>query len=785
MSETFPTPDPPTSNHPHVPLPSAKGKIIYTETDEAPALATFNLFPVFRKFASLADVDVIPCDISLAGRVLAAFPDKLALEQRVPDNLKYLGDLCLSPEANIIKLPNISASIPQLEDCIKELRVKGYNVPLYPHEPASDEEKEIKARYAKVLGSAVNPVLRKGNSDRHVAPVVKRDAKKNPNKLMKLWSKASRTHVSHMDEGDFFGSEQTTVMKKATDVLIELVKPDGEVEILKQGLTLEPGELIDGSFMDVAKLCEYFEREMNEAKETNILLSLHLKATMMKVSDPIIFGHCLKTFFKSAYEKHSDLLEQIGAKPNNGLRNIFDVVDKKLIPAKSKEIRKDFEACYEDRPWLAMVNSDKGITNLHVPSDIIIDNSMPIVIRDSGCMYNKLGKLEDTKCLIPDRCYANVYQEVISYTKANGQFDCSTMGNVSNVGLMALKAEEYGSHDKTFELPSSGKVRVRDSNTNEVYFEHTVKKGDVWRMCQTKDVAVRDWVKLAVERARETGSKTIFWLNPKRAHDTALIEKVELYLKDHDTDELDISIMKPEHAMRLSLERATDGLDTISVTGNVLRDYLTDLFPILELGTSAKVLSIVPLLAGGGLYETGAGGSAPKHVQQFVQCNHLRWNSLGEYQAMAEAFMRLGKRTDNKKAITLGECLFKAIGLVLEKHELPERRVHELDNRDTNFYLALHWAEFLAEESLQYKTLLENLSNAKHEVVACDAECQGGAIDVGGYYLFDYLKAKTAMNPSKALTTIIEGNQDAGGKMSENTEAIQMAAVEALSGMAQ
>jgi isocitrate dehydrogenase len=761
MPDSIPTPTPPTSHHPHEPLPGASAKIIYTETDEAPALATFNLLPIFSKFARFANIDVVPCDISLAGRVLAAFPEKLKPHQRVPDNLEYLGELCKTSDktVSIIKLPNISASVPQLHSCITELRVKGYDVPLYTQEPSDDLEREIKARYAKVLGSAVNPVIRQGNSDRHASPVVKADAQKYPSRLMKLWSKASRTHVAHMTQGDFYASEMSKAIENATDVSIELIKSTGETLVLKESTLLQPGEIIDASFLDVEELCKYYELEMQDAKDTNILFSLHLKATMMKVSDPIMFGHGLKTFFKSAYDKYGKELEEIGANPNDGLASILSVVEKKLSREKAGQIREAFEKCHEDRPWIAMVDSDKGITNWHVPSDIIIDNSMPIVIRDSGCMWNKLGKLEDTKCLIPDRCYATVYQEAISYVKTNEQFDCATMGHVSNVGLMAMKAEEYGSHDKTFEAPSDGIIRVRDKNTDEVYFKHTVKKGDIWRMCQTKDEAVKDWVKLAVDRARETGAKTIFWLDPERAHDSVIMKKVGQYLPEYDTADLDICIMKPTHAIRESMERATKGLNTISVTGNVLRDYLTDLFPILELGTSAKVMSLVSLLAGGMLYEAGAGGSAPKHVAQFVKCDHLRWNSLGEYQAMAEAFSRLGKRAGNSNAESLGQCLYKAIGVVLEKHEMPERRVHDMDNRDTNFFIALHWAEFLAKEDSRFEPIFERLSAASNTVITEVNKSQGSQVDLGGYYQFDYEKAKNAMNPSHTLLSILENGK--------------------------
>eukprot|EP00569_Conticribra_weissflogii_P005805 CAMPEP_0171337616 /NCGR_PEP_ID=MMETSP0878-20121228/6798_1 /TAXON_ID=67004 /ORGANISM="Thalassiosira weissflogii, Strain CCMP1336" /LENGTH=861 /DNA_ID=CAMNT_0011839259 /DNA_START=114 /DNA_END=2699 /DNA_ORIENTATION=- len=747
-------PEPPTSNHPHRPVPGASGKLIYTETDEAPALATFSLLPVLSKFGELANVDIVPCDISVAGRVLAAFPEKLKPDQRVPNNLEFLGELCKKPDAIIVKLPNVSASIPQLDACIAELRSKGYDVPLYPHEPKNEEEQSVKARYAAVLGSAVNPVLREGNSDRRVAAPVKAYAQKNPHK-MGIWSRACRTHVSHMDKGDFFGSEKSATMANATDVVIEHVDPDGTVTILKESTPLLEGEVIDAATISIDDLCEFYEREITDAKENDILLSLHLKATMMKVSDPILFGHCVKVFFKDVFEKHGDLLNEIGANPNNGLAAIYDAIDSKLPPEKAAEIRNDIDACYEERPWLAMVNSDKGITNLHVPSDIIIDASMPVVIRDSGQMWNKDNELEDTKCLIPDRCYATMYQEVINYCKSNGQFDVATMGNVSNVGLMAQKAEEYGSHDKTFEIPAQGVVVVRDKNTGEAYFEHSVNKGDIWRMCQTKDEPIKDWVRLAVDRAKATGSRAIFWLDKRRAHDASLIDKVNTYLKEHDLSGTDISIMKPVDAIRKTMERCTDGKDTISVTGNVLRDYLTDLFPILELGTSAKMLSIVPLLNGGGLYETGAGGSAPKHVQQFVKEGHLRWDSLGEYLATAVAFEHLGRISGNDKAELLSKTLNAAVGRTLSNRKSPSRRVKEIDNRATSFYVALYWAEYLAAEDPAFKPIYEKLSNNRSKIVEEFKGCQGDPVDLGGYYLFDYEKAKHAMTPSSTLNEII------------------------------
>ncbi|KAG7344234.1 isocitrate dehydrogenase, NADP-dependent [Nitzschia inconspicua] len=748
-------PPPPTSNHPHTKLPNAQGSIIYTETDEAPALATYSLYPAVNKIGALAGIDIIPCDISVAGRVLALFPEKLKPEQRVPNNLAYLGELAKTPEANIIKLPNISAPLNQLEDCIAELRSKGYDVPLYPREPKSDEDFEIQKKYQSVMGSAVNPVLREGNSDRRVAPPVKAYAQKNPHR-MGIWSRASRTHVAHMSKGDFYATEQSAVIGKSpTSVRIEFTpKNGGTTEVLKESIPLEAGEVIDASSLSVKDLADFYEQEIEDSKETETLFSLHLKATMMKVSDPIMFGKCIRVFFKDAFAKHGATLEEIGANPNQGLASIFEAVKTKLDEAKAKEIIADFDACYENRPWLAMVDSDRGITNLHAPNDIIIDASMPVVIRDSGKMWNKLGELEDCKCVIPDRCYATFYQEVINYVKTHGQFDVATMGNVSNVGLMARKAEEYGSHDKTFQT-KAGIMTVVDNNSGEVYLEHAVGDGDIWRMCQTKDEPIRDWVRLAVERARATGSRAIFWLDKNRAHDASLIDKVNEYLKDYDLSGLDISIMKPVDAVRITMERATAGKDTISVTGNVLRDYLTDLFPILELGTSAKMLSIVPLLSGGGLYETGAGGSAPKHVQQFVKEGHLRWDSLGEYLALAVAFEQLGTTTNNPKAVLLGECLNKAVGRILNNRKSPSRIVNQIDNRATNFYVTLYWADFLSQEDPAYKPLFEALSAARPQIVAEFSQCQGDPVELGGYYLFDPEKAGKAMNPSPTLNKIL------------------------------
>jgi isocitrate dehydrogenase len=715
----------------------------------------------------------VPCDISVAGRILAAFPEYLSESQREPDNLAYLGQLALQPSCIIVKLPNISAPINQIQDCITELRLAGYNVPLYPTDEDLVKDPTlslIRERYQKISGSAVNPVLREGNSDRRVAPPVKAYAQKNPHR-MGLWSKASRTHVAHMASGDFYETELSTTVPKDTSVSIELIQTDGTVVPLRKSVSLVQNEVIDAACMRIAELRKFYAAEMDDAANSELLLSLHLKATMMKVSDPIMFGHCIEVFFENAWEKHKETLSKIGiTNAKSGLSGIYNKIKASLPKEEAAVILSDFEACFSThsdhdndekqtkrRPWLAMVDSDKGISNLHVPNDIIIDASMPVVVRDSGKMYNQFGEMEDTKCLIPDRCYATVYQEVISYVKTKGQFDVSTMGNVANVGLMAQKAEEYGSHDKTFEISAAGQVVVRDLNSGEVYFTHTVEKGDIWRMCQTKDIAIRDWVKLATARARATGSRTIFWLDPKRAHDAVLIAKVRTYLQDHNTDGLDIRIMRPVDAVRISMERATDGLDTISVTGNVLRDYLTDLFPILELGTSAKMLSIVPLLAGGGLFETGAGGSAPKHVQQFVKEGHLRWDSLGEYLAMAAAYEKLAENAGNDKAAILGDCLNKAVGRILNNRKSPSRTVNQIDNRATNFYVALYWANFLAEALplSPYVSLSQELGAARTQIVSEFKASQGSPVDLGGYYFPDPVKTKLAMNPSHTMNTIL------------------------------
>ena len=729
---------------------STTSKIVYTKTDEAPALATCSLLPILRAFTRSSGIEFELKDISLAGRILANFPEGLAEAQRVPDALAELGELATQPEANIIKLPNISASIPQLVAAIEELQGNGFAVPDFPAEPQSDEEKNIRARYAKVLGSAVNPVLREGNSDRRVAAPVKAYAQTHPHS-MGAWSADSKTHVAHMDGGDFYGSEQSHVMAAAGEVRIEL-ESSGETTVLKDGLGLLEGEVIDAAVMSAAALREFMAREIAEAKEQGVLFSLHLKATMMKVSDPIIFGHCVSVFYAEIFEKHAEALDSIGVKPNNGIGDLYAKLGE-LSDEQQATIKADIDALYAERPALAMVNSDRGITNLHVPSDVIIDASMPAMIRTSGQMWGPDGEPADTKAVIPDRSYAGVYRETIEFCKANGAFDVPTMGNISNVGLMAKKAEEYGSHDKTFEIPRAGIVRVLDADGNAL-LSHEVEAGDIWRMCQTKDVAIRDWVKLAVTRARATGSKTIFWLDENRAHDRNLIAKVNAYLPSHNTDGLDIEILSPIAATRLTCQRCKDGLDSVSVTGNVLRDYLTDLFPILELGTSAKMLSIVPLLAGGGLFETGAGGSAPKHVQQFNAENHLRWDSLGEFLAIGVSLEDLGTKTENAKALVLAKTLNEAIGKFLDENKSPSRKVNELDNRGSHFYLALYWAEALAAQSedaalaSQFApcaaTLVENEAAIVEELNAV----QGQPMNIGGYFQPDEATTTAAMRPS-------------------------------------
>ena len=724
-------------------------KIVYTKTDEAPALATRSLLPILSAFTKSSQIEFELRDISLAGRILANFPENLAEDQRVPDALGELGELATRPEANIIKLPNISASIPQLVSAIEELQSQGFNIPNFPEEPKTDEERMIRSRYAKVLGSAVNPVLREGNSDRRVATPVKAYAQKNPH-TMGEWSPDSKSHVAHMDKGDFYGSEQSHVLTKDDLVRIEL-ENDGETTILKDNLKLLEGEVIDASVMSAMALREFIQREIDDAKDQDILFSLHLKATMMKVSDPIIFGHCISVFYAHILEKHADSLESIGFDPNNGIGDLYAKLGE--LPANAQSaIKADIETLYSKRPALAMVNSDQGITNLHVPSDVIIDASMPAMIRTSGRMWGPDGEPCDTKAVIPDRSYAGVYRETINFCKTNGAFDVSTMGNVSNVGLMAKKAQEYGSHDKTFEIPHTGTIRVKDGK-GDILLSHEVEAGDIWRMCQTKDVAIRDWVKLAVTRARATGAKTIFWLDENRAHDRNLIAKVNQYLPDHDTDGLDIEVLSPVEATRVTCQRCKDGLDSVSVTGNVLRDYLTDLFPILELGTSAKMLSIVPLLAGGGLFETGAGGSAPKHVQQFNAENHLRWDSLGEFLAIGVSLEDLGTKTGNTKALILSKTLNDAIGKFLEENKSPSRKVNELDNRGSHFYLALYWAQALAKQTedpdlaTQFTPCATTLAENESAIIDQLNAVQNQAMDIGGYYQPNEEKADAAMRP--------------------------------------
>eukprot|EP00286_Rhodomonas_abbreviata_P022673 CAMPEP_0181307572 /NCGR_PEP_ID=MMETSP1101-20121128/10961_1 /TAXON_ID=46948 /ORGANISM="Rhodomonas abbreviata, Strain Caron Lab Isolate" /LENGTH=757 /DNA_ID=CAMNT_0023413817 /DNA_START=123 /DNA_END=2396 /DNA_ORIENTATION=- len=732
-------------------------KLIYTETDEAPALATYSLLPIVETFASKVGIAVEKSDISLAGRIISQFPKYLTEEQRQADELSQLGDLCKTPDANIVKLPNISASIPQLNACIAELRMKGYDVPFYVAEPTNDTEADNKAAYAKVLGSAVNPVLREGNSDRRVAAPVKSYAQKNPHTLGG-WSRASKSHVAHMSKGDFYANEQSHVMKSAGTLRIELMDPSDNskvLKVMKESLPMEAGEVIDASFMDVIELRSFIKGEIASAHKDQMLFSVHLKATMMKISDPIMFGHFVTCFFDTVFEKYAAEFAALGVNPNNGFNDLLEKI-KGMPEVTRQQVLKDIDACYEERPWLAMVDSSKGITNLHTPSDVIVDASMPCVVRDSGKMWNKDDQLEDVKCVIPDRCYATMYQEIMSFCKQKGQFDVSTMGNVCNVGLMAQKAEEYGSHDKTFQVPAGGgKMRVVDTATGEEVFAHQVREGDIWRMCQTKDAPIKDWVRLAVARARATGDPAIFWLDEHRAHDANMIEKVRVYLGEHDTSDLDITVASPVHAMRRSCERASQGLNTISVTGNVLRDYLTDLFPILELGTSAKMLSIVPLLAGGGLFETGAGGSAPKHVDQFLKEGHLRWDSLGEYLAVAVSLDHMGTTGNNPAATKLGATLNEAIERLLENRKSPGRKVNQLDNRASNFYIALYWAEAMAKSNSDFESLSAKLSEHRPEVVAELKQCQGKAMDVGGYYKFDPVKADAAMRPSPTFNKIL------------------------------
>jgi isocitrate dehydrogenase len=736
--------------------PSAK--IVYTFTDEAPALATYSFLPIIQAFTKAANISIETADISLAGRIIATFADRLPVEQRQPDALSFLGELAKAPSANIIKLPNISASIPQLIAAIQELQGQGYDIPDYPAEPQNDEEQAIKARYGKVLGSAVNPVLREGNSDRRVAAAVKKYAQKHPHRVG-AWAADSKSHVAHMEGGDFYGSEKSVVIKAAGEVKIELVAADGAVTVLKDKTAVTAGEVIDAAVMSVKALRAFYDRQIEAAKAENILLSLHVKATMMKVSDPILFGHAVTVYYRDVFAKYADTFARLGVNPNNGIGDVYGKIQS-LPEAERSAIESDIQAVYIDRTQLAMVNSDKGITNLHVPSDVIIDASMAAAIRTSGKMWGADGQAHDTKAMIPDRCYATIYQECIKFCQEQGAFDVTTMGNVANVGLMAQKAEEYGSHDKTFEIPTDGSVRVLDA-TGQTLIEHPVEQGDIWRMCQTKDTPIQDWVKLAVNRARATGCPTIFWLDNHRAHDANLIAKVNEYLAHHDTTGLDIQILAPVAAMWFTCQQIKAGKNVISVTGNVLRDYLTDLFPILELGTSAKMLSIVPLLAGGGLFETGAGGSAPKHVQQFLTEGHLRWDSLGEFLALAVALDDLGQKTANPDVLILAETLDKANGMYLDNAKSPSAKVHELDNRGSHFYLAMYWAQALAEQDknpelqAKFAKLAQQLSEHEATILAELNGAQGKSIDIGGYYHPDREKAIQAMRSSGVFNSSI------------------------------
>ena len=734
-------------------------KIIWTQIDEAPALATYSLLPIVQAFTKGTGVAVETRDISLAGRIISTFPDCLTEAQRIPDFLAQLGELTLLPEANIIKLPNVSASIPQLKEAIKELQALGYPLPEYPEQPKNDAEKETQARYAKVLGSAVNPVLREGNSDRRAPLSVKNFAKKNPHKLG-AWAPDSKAHVAHMTHGDFFGNENSLVLENGGEFKIEFVAADGTTKVLKDKLKALKGEIIDGTFMSKKALRAFFADQIDDAKKNGLLLSLHLKATMMKVSDPVMFGHAVSVFYKDVFEKHGETLKQIGYNPNMGLGDLYNKI-KTLPEAKQVEIEADIQAVYANRSALAMVDSDKGITNLHVPSDVIVDASMPNVVRDSGKMWNKDGKLQDTKAVIPDRCYSTMYKTIVEDCKKNGAFNPATMGSVPNVGLMAQKAEEYGSHPTTFIIPANGAVRVVDAN-GTLLMEHQVEEGDIWRMSRVRDIPIQDWVKLAVTRARATGAPSVFWLDKNRAHDANVIAKVEKYLKNHDTTGIEIKILAPDDAMKFSLERIRQGKDTISVTGNVLRDYLTDLFPILELGTSAKMLSVVPLLAGGGLFETGAGGSAPKHVQQFVKENYLRWDSLGEFSALGASLEHLAANFKNPKAQVLADALDLAIAKFLDNNKSPARKVGEIDNRGSHFYLALYWAEALAAQTkdaelqAKFAKVTKQMQDNEAKITAELIGAQGKPVDMGGYYRPNFEKTSRAMRPSATLNAIID-----------------------------
>ncbi len=740
-------------------MAGGKSKIIYTLTDEAPLLATYSLLPIIETFTKPAGIEIVKSDISVAARVLAEFSDYLRDEQKVTNNLAELGRLTQDPDTNIIKLPNISASVAQLVACIKELQSKGYAIPDYPENPVTEEEKAIKDRYGKCLGSAVNPVLREGNSDRRAPAAVKNYARKHPHSMSE-WKQWSQTHVSHMEEGDFYHGEKSMTLDHARNVKMELITKTGETIVLKPKVALQDGEIIDSMFMSKKALCEFYEKQLEDCREAGILFSLHVKATMMKVSHPIVFGHCVKIYYKDAFEKHGKLFDELGINVNNGMAGLYEKIAT-LPTSLREEIIEDLHACQEHRPRLAMVDSAKGIDNFHSPNDVIVDASMPAMIRGGGKMWGADGKPYDCKAVMPESTFARIYQEMINFCKWNGNFDPKTMGTVPNVGLMAQKAEEYGSHDKTFEIPEAGIANITDLDTGEVLMTQNVEQGDIWRMCQVKDAPIRDWVKLAVTRARSSGMPAIFWLDPYRPHENELIKKVEKYLKEHDTDGLDIQIMSQVRAMRYTLERVARGLDTISVTGNILRDYLTDLFPIMELGTSAKMLSIVPLMAGGGMYETGAGGSAPKHVQQLVEENHLRWDSLGEFLALAVSLEELGIKEDNARAKLLAKTLDQATGKLLDNDKSPSRRTGELDNRGSHFYLALYWAEALAaqdedaELKAQFTPLAKVLAENEQKIVAEFAEVQGKAADIGGYYAADPAKVNAVMRPSETFNAAL------------------------------
>lgn len=737
-----------------------KSQIVYTLTDEAPRLATASLLPVVQRFGAQAGIDVVTSDISVAGRVLGQFSEYLSEDQRAPDNLAALGKLTLKPEANIIKLPNISASVAQLKAAIKELQDKGYKIPDFPEKPETDEQKDIRARYNKCIGSSVNPVLREGNSDRRAPKAVKEYARKNPHR-MDEWSPASRSHVSHMHAGDFYHGEKSMTLDRARDVKMELITKSGKTIVLKPKVALLDREVIDSMFMSKKALLAFYEKEIEDARKTGVMFSLHVKATMMKVSHPIVFGHCVKIFYKEAFEKHAKLFDELGVNVNNGMVDLYTKIA--TLPAsKQEEIKRDLHACHEHRPELAMVDSAKGITNFHSPNDIIVDASMPAMIRSGGKMYGADGRLKDVKAVMPESTFARIYQEMINFCKWHGAFDPKTMGTVPNVGLMAQQAEEYGSHDKTFEIPEDGVANITDLATGEVLMSQDVEQGDIWRMCQCKDAAIRDWVKLAVNRARNSGMPVVFWLDAYRPHEAQLITKVKMYMHEHDTTGLDIQIMSQVRAMRYTLERVIRGLDTISATGNILRDYLTDLFPIMELGTSAKMLSIVPLMAGGGMYETGAGGSAPKHVQQLVEENHLRWDSLGEFLALAVSFEELGIKTGNAKAKVLAQALDAATGKLLDNGKGPSPKTGELDNRGSHFYLTLYWAQALAaqtedaELAARFKPLAEALAANETKIVGEFKAVQGKPADIGGYYLPDAAKMEAVMRPSSTFNSIIE-----------------------------